>query len=256
MKLKYTFLLFVLIMFTGCDVNKMKINKIVEATNELCPINMGISGDLLSIKYDKRSNEVQYYYSLNEEKTLSIDFIAKHKITVLKYIKLSLNKSENKDFLNLLIAAKSTIKTTYKSSSTGRTTEIFISPHDLININDSLMSEREISLMLLDSEIFEVNQETPIYVDEGIEIENVRNAKEHVVIYFRIDKETPDIIDWKDSKSLRLYILFEMALDSDWKEFMKTLISLDKGIIFSYSDGTQTTSVEFSSEELQEVIAE
>ena len=52
---------------TSCeDANVTKLKKEVAVANASCPINMGIGGDLLSIKYQEKGNRVILYYSINE----------------------------------------------------------------------------------------------------------------------------------------------------------------------------------------------
>lgn len=53
---------------TSCEnTNITKLKKEVAVANAGCPINMGIGGDLLSIRYQEKENRVILYYSINED---------------------------------------------------------------------------------------------------------------------------------------------------------------------------------------------
>ena len=62
-----TILIFLLGLYACEKPSVTRLKKEVERTNSYCPINGGISGDLLSVKYNQDLNDVKFYYSLNEE---------------------------------------------------------------------------------------------------------------------------------------------------------------------------------------------
>ena len=68
---RISFLLAILIsalVFTSCEDRYVtNLKKQVKIANASCPINYGIGGDLLSMKYDEKGNQVLMYFSVNED---------------------------------------------------------------------------------------------------------------------------------------------------------------------------------------------
>ena len=82
----------ILLLTPACNIkDNSKMKREIEAADKECPINMGIVGDVISIKYDEDNNLVKIYISINEE-VASIMAMKKNVELAKKSIKLALNR--------------------------------------------------------------------------------------------------------------------------------------------------------------------
>ena len=77
-----------LIAMTSCeDANVTKLKKQVASLNALCPINAGVGGDFLSIKYNENDKNVYMYFASNEQFGSQF-FLKENRENVLTNLKL------------------------------------------------------------------------------------------------------------------------------------------------------------------------
>ena len=50
----------------SCNDNKAKIIEMVSAIDDLCPLDMGMMGEMTSVEYDEEANEVQSTITMDE----------------------------------------------------------------------------------------------------------------------------------------------------------------------------------------------
>lgn len=96
-------MIWILTSVTSCEnENVKKLKREIEATDNQCPYNMGMLGDILSLKYDEKAKDVQMYFLLNND-LLSIETLENNEQTALQSMKLSFSKGESREMLELMI---------------------------------------------------------------------------------------------------------------------------------------------------------
>ena len=93
--------------------NVAKLKSEIEAANEQCPMNMGMMGDILSLKYDEKAKEVQMYCSINGD-LVSIEALTNNEQMVIKSMRLSVSGNQSSEMLKLIVDAGAGLSVTYK----------------------------------------------------------------------------------------------------------------------------------------------
>lgn len=238
---------------TSCESENTKELKIgVAVFDKQCPVNMGMVGDLLSVKYDEKKKEVQYYMSLNDD-MVSLDLMKKNEKMARQTLKLSFSKNDANAFLEQMIKAGAGLSVTYKSASTGKTLNISFTPDELKQIKNNPITEKEISRLLLNNMLAMTNAGCPHPIYEGVEMEKVFEEGDNVVYIYRVDEEMYDISPMKARKKEAKDGMKEMFKDPSMKRDLGVLKSLDKGLVFrSYGDQSRDSiDIIFTNEEIR-----
>lgn len=178
---------------TSCESENTKELKIgVAVFDKQCPVNMGMVGDLLSVKYDEKKKEVQYYMSLNDD-MVSLDLMKKNEKMARQTLKLAFSKNDANEFLEQMTKAGAGLSVTYKSASTGKTLNISFTPDELKQIKNNPITEKEISRLLLNNMLAITNAGCPEPISEGVEMEKAIEEGDNVIYVYRLDEEKCDI---------------------------------------------------------------
>ncbi len=252
--------LFFLITLIGCENKNVSIlKKEVANANATCPINLGIGGDLISVKYQQKENRVILYYSINEELAGGI-FLKQNKERMHQYFRLLLSNSESKKMLKDMVNAKASLMTIYKSPSTGKTVKFEVPYIELKDIYANPISDSEIQKLTIENLIDMSNARCPLKIEEGVTLTKIDLLDDNLVCYYETDE---DIYDMNELKLNQSYLKesqqesFEsMRNDLTMQNDLKSLIALNKGYQFRYF-GNKTkkfVDVIFTPEELSQIL--
>lgn len=244
-----------IICFFSCENKNIKeLKKAIAEANEQCPSNIGIIGDILSIKYNEQNKEVAIYMVTNEE-IVDIDAIKENQQLVMQSTALSYVK-ERQGFIKQLINTGVGLSITYKGTSSGKDVNIKISLEKLKEYYQTSMSDYDINKVLLNNMLIIENTSCPYAVDEDVECVNVYDEGENIVYTFRsLDSEfnaiTPDMLDMmKEEMEMK-----EQSKDPSMKRLLGLICSLNKGLIFRFEDKKgKSIDIAFSSYELSELL--
>lgn len=242
----------VMVCFTSCENENVKrLKREIEAADKQCPVNMGMMGDMLSMKYDEKAKEVQLYFSLHDD-MLSIEALKNNEQMALQSMKLSFSKGESREMLKQMIKAGAGLSITYKSASTGKSFKVNLSLDDLKEIRDTPLTDEEINKMLLDNQLAMENSRCPYLVDEGMEMVKVYDDGANIVYACRIDEDMYDISALKYAQDEIKQNMKEIFKDPLMKKQLGIIKSLDKGFVYHYYGDTSGESVDivFSNDEL------
>lgn len=248
--------LFSLIILASCEnANVSKLKKEVVTANAGCPINMGIGGDLLSIKYQEKENRVILYYSINEELGGAL-FLKKNKDKMQQQFRLSFSKSESQQMLKDIVNAKASLMMIYKAPSTGKTVKFELPYEELKEMRANPMSDSEIQRLTIENKIDVENARCPYKADEGTMTTKVALVDNYIVYYYEMDE---DIYDMKELKYLQSEMkenvreaLQSMRNDFTMQNELKMLVNQNIGYQYRYY-GNKTkeyVDVTFTPEEL------
>ena len=145
-------IVFLLIIIAGCeDANVTKLKNEINAANSSCPISMGISGDLISIKYYEKNNSVLLYYSLNEDIAGAV-FLKKNKDSMMKQFRLLLSNKESMKLVKDMVNAKASLMIIYKTPSTGKTVKFSVPFEELKEIVKDYTPEKVAEICHIDAD--------------------------------------------------------------------------------------------------------
>lgn len=224
-------------------------------------MNGGSAGDLISVKYDEKLNQVAFYWSLNED-LASIDFLKQSAEDVRNQLRLLFQENSARQMLKDIIRAEASLNIVYKSPSSGKTAQFLLSLEDLKDIqNAPLMSDQERLQMILSNQIKMENKRCPYKIDEGMRMTKVDLVNDNVVYYCELDEAFCDINQLKIAeaevvKEIKNYIKEGLKNDPSLQRQIKMMIELGIGLQYRYygNKSQQTYDVIMSSQELHNML--
>lgn len=246
----------VMVCVTSCENENVKrLKREIGDLDKQCPVNLGMMGDLLSVKYDEEAKEVQWYFSINED-VVSVEALKNNEQKVIQTMKLSFNKGESREMLQQMINTGAGLSVNYKSASTGKSFKATFSLDDLKEIRDIPMTDKEINKMLLDNMLVAENSRSPYIVEKGVEMVKAYEDGENIVFAYRIDEDMYDISLFKFAHDEIKQNMKEIFKDPLMKRQFDIINSLDKGFVFRYYGDTSGESVDiyFSNYELSQYL--
>lgn len=215
-----------MISFSNCtDGNVTKLRKQIHLAEIDCPINLGMAGDLVSIKYNEKDNIVLLYYSINEDYSGPALFRSNKEVLINQF-RLSLSSEESRELISDIVNAHASLTAVYKSNSTGKTRVLSLPYEELKEIKDTPLSEHEINEMRINTMIDIQNSACPITEAEGIVRTKVELIDNNIVIYYEMDENLYDIKSIRNNKKEFWNILFEGFKESHTDPSVKRDINL------------------------------
>lgn len=151
MKRAYLILTIVLTLLSciSCEEgNVTKLKKEVASLNAMCPINAGVGGDFLSIKYNEKDKNVYMYFASNEQFGSQF-FLKENRTNVLTNLKLMFQNDDSREMLKDIVNDKAGLVVTYKMPSTGKTARFDIPYEELKEIKDHPMSQHDRNIIII-----------------------------------------------------------------------------------------------------------
>ena len=235
MKFKILFLCLISVCLFSCEnANEKKLKREIEVANQQCPMNMGMLGDMISMKYDEKDKEVQMYLVVNDD-FFNIDVLRNNENMARQSMKLSFSKGESREMLKEVIDAGASISITYKSGSTGKTFKMAQSLDDLKEIYDNPISDSEISTLMLANTIAMEDSRCPYIIDEGMEMTSVRDDGENIIYSCRLDEDIYDMSYFKYAYNDVKEGVSSVFDDPVVKRELSLIVSQGKNLIYRYS---------------------
>ena len=236
----------------GCEnANLAELKKAVADADKECPMNMGMTGDMLSIKYSDEANEVQFYYSLNEDEG-GFEVSSKTKNILRQLLKLGFSKGESRDLLKQMAEAGVGVGVTYKGASSGKAIKLSFSPEEVRQMSDSPMTDEEINRLSLTLQVEIENSRCPYQIEEGMEITRVYDDGDRVVYNCSMDEDMYSIPALRASLSEVKPNIKETFDDPVVKHLTGMIKALGKSLVYHYYGDTTGESVDivFTPDEL------
>lgn len=241
-----------LVGFSSCENENVKrLKREIAVADKQCPVNMGMMGDMLSLKYNEQNKEVQLYFSLNDD-MLSIDALKNNENMALQSMKLSFSKGESKEMLKQMIKAGAGLTIVYKSATSGKTFKVSLSLDDLKQMRDNPLSESEINTMLLENQLAMENSRCPYLVDEGMEMVKVADEGNFIVYYCRMDEDMYEISALQYAQDEIKKNMRDLFKDPLMRKQLGVIRSLGKGFVYRYygDQSGEKVDISFTSDEL------
>lgn len=201
---RLTFILVILsslFIFTRCvDANVTKLKSEVSKANSVCPVNLGMVGDMLSVKYQESENRVIFYFSINEELAGGL-FKEKNKEKIHSQMFMTLSNHNSKQMLKDIINAKASLMMIYKAPSSGSTIKFELSSKELKEIAENPMTESEIEKFTISNKVDIENSRCPYEMEYGINTTKVALVDNMIVYYCEVDEDQYDMREIRKQKS-------------------------------------------------------
>lgn len=197
---RIAYILSILITFAICfsceggNITKLK-NKI-RSLNAMCPIKAGISGDIISFRYNEKDGNVYMDFLINEDFGSQF-FLKDSNEIILTNIKLMLQGSDSHQLLNDMLNAKAGLMMTYKIITSGKTAQFEIPYEELKEIKDHPISEQERLLNIINNKLALENSRYPIELEEGLIMVKNELFNDNLIFYIQVDE---DLYDFKELK--------------------------------------------------------
>lgn len=245
-----------LISLSSCgNQQESKLEQEIEAINQECPINMGMTGDLLSLKYDAKAKEVQVYISVNDE-YMNVEELIKQPQIATENVKLSFSQGNPREIAEKIMKAGAGLSITYKSSSSGKKFTVNLSQKDLKDLLDNPLTDLEKNELMLKNKIAIENNNCPKEIEKGIECVRVYDDGDNVIYDFKMDEDLYDISLLKSTKIDHQEVLEDLIKDPVVKNDATTMIELGRGLVYHYygDKSGKSYDVSFSSEDMKKAL--
>lgn len=193
-------IVFTLLFSTSCeDGNVTKLKKEVATLNAMCPINAGVGGDFLSIKYNEKDKNVYMYFASNEQFGSQF-FLKENRTNVLTNLKLMFQNDDSREMLKDIVNAKAGLVVTYKMPSTGKTARFDIPYEELKEIKENPMSQHDRNIIIIQNKLANENNRCPYETEPGVKMVKVSLVDDNIVYYLQVDEDMFDFKQWKLGK--------------------------------------------------------
>ena len=249
-----------LIAMTSCeDANVTKLKKQVASLNALCPINAGVGGDFLSIKYSEKDKNVYMYFASNEQFGSQF-FLKENRENVLANLKLMFQNDDSREMFKDIVNAKAGLVITYKLPSTGKTARFEIPYEDLKEMKNNPMSQHDRNMIIMQNKLANENNRCPYETEPGVKMAKVAIVDDNIVYYLQVDEDMFDFRQWKksaaDIKQMTADNFRELRNDPTMQSEFRLITSEGMGYHYRYygSKSKDYFDVIFSAEELRNFI--
>ncbi len=239
-----------LIAMTSCEnANVTKLKKQVASLNALCPINAGVGGDFLSIKYNE-----------NDKMSICIGsqfFLKENRENVLTNLKLMFQNDDSREMLKDIVNAKAGLVITYKLPSTGKTARFEIPYEDLKEMDNNPMSQYDRNMIIMQNKLANENNRCPYETEPGVKMAKVAIVDDNIVYYLQVDEDMFDFKQWKNSaadiKQMRADNFKELRRDPTMQSEFRLITSEGMGYHYRYygNKSKDYFDIIFTSDELK-----
>ena len=249
-----------ILLLSSCDKQKKELKEEVEKFNNQCPISLGDVGAINSVSYDGEIVEMKFS---SNETFAPISSLSNHQQEFKEAISIGLTRGANKKFVDMIIAAKSTLRILFIGSQTGQRAETSMTFDELSKTMDkfSNMNDKQklILSMLIGSKI-----KLPIMIDNITKLVGLSLTSDALIYKYEIsDPETGQNMD--SSISFIKYItLSQMAhsinngmMGERNRQFYQALMDCNQGLEYEYHELNTGKRVSFriSTDEIKDVLS-
>lgn len=249
-----TYLLLVSFALISCNSSKKDLKLEIEEVNDECPLDLGLVGEISSVDYDEKTDEVVMTMTINKDLPLKLSALKQLKNTMKRSVLGNWAKSESSLVLIEKIAdadAKFTI--VMQTADTNESLKIKISKKEVKDIaagNIDSITPRE----MVDIMIASTNAQCPMQIDEVTVLSSVTLENNSFVYNCSWDENSVSIEEIDANKDVLKTNIKQLLLSEDpmTQELIKICKDANVCILYRYIGDTSgdVCLVKFSPEEL------
>lgn len=229
----------------------MKLKREIDKINELCPIDMGIVGELQSAQYDFLKDTVYFKYLINEPVR---KFMINDRELSSRSVKLFLLQDEEKTALGFFTEAKANLSVVFKFRESNDSIKFILTSQELKELYYLNVSNSKMNKMLLDNEIDITNAQCPMFVQQGLTATKSYDSGSFLVYEFFVDNSIYDLSMMKMNINTIKNNMLPSLKDPANQKIISILISLNRGWRYHYYDKDgESVDVSFSNDELKSI---
>jgi hypothetical protein len=245
-----------LLVVSSCQQAKLKAA--IAVANKECPISMGQTGDITSIRYE--GDKVEYTLSVNE-KFINIKMLLEHSAQTKASLKTLFQNPQGdvKELLNLVVACNSNLVFTYVGRTSGEKASFLLTTSEIKELLDQKMTDKESNLAKLKQIVESPTVQLPMKVDAVTTLVHLSLSDSDVVYLYQIDEAALPMKTLR-SKGEQIKEKSAQALlnDSGTRTMVELCVACGKGIRYRYVGDKSGEKYEFrlTPEELEQSVGE
>lgn len=216
------------------SVAEQKLKKAIEQANKSCPLDMGMVGQITSMKYD---SDTKYVINtvLTDEDVVDLVYLNENKNEAVSAMKLALDQNEDtRKMLKLMTEAGAGMTYIYEGNLSGTICEVSLSPEEIKDLYENPVSEDVKYKMIIKTAVENEGSRCPYTIDEGLEMVSVEDDGENVIYTCSADEELFDMDLMESMKGDLKGSIAETLNDLSAQDFIKALRQENHGIIYRY----------------------
>lgn len=234
----------VMLLFTltivSCDSSKKKLNAAIEAVNEECPVDIGITGEFSEATYDMENNVVALTFTLSEQMPMKPSALNRLKNTIKRCILSGwVSDEESKKIVKMMVDADSRLCVVVNRNGKTDNLEIEVANSELKEIANGKVdsvSPRE----MLDVMAATVNAQCPIRVDNATIMSSAAIEGNNFVYNYSINENVVDVDELGEGTGLKEHIIQGLRCnDPAVNEFLENCKKANVSLAYRYT-GNQT----------------
>ena len=220
----------------SCGGKRAQVEKGVEALNRECPMDMGESGTLESIKLE--GNDVVYYYAYANDLPMEIEALRRNPDAMKSMAKANFSSpgEELTKFVDLLIGAGMGVRYVfYKEDAPEVTAECGLTVDELKDLTENGLTGTEASLQKLQEVVNITNLSCPMRLDEYTVMRSMTLEPENVVYDYYVNEEQIPMssIDREILKQENFSALD--VSDMGVRMLLQLCVDCDRGLAYRYT---------------------
>ncbi|MDR0892429.1 MAG: hypothetical protein LBN24_07430 [Mediterranea sp.] len=239
---------------SSCQQAKLKAAVMI--IDKQCPIDMGQTGQITSVKYE--GDKVEYTLTLNEQ-LADIKKMRENSAQTLSALKTMFQAPEGevKELLELVVASNSSMVFTYVGNKSGEKASFVLTTNELKQLLDQKMTAEESSLAKLKQTIESPAAQLPMKVDAVTTLTQMSLSDSDVVYLYQIDEAAcPMDKIIANGEQMKAHVLQTLSSDPSAQMLVGLCLDCDKGIYYRYVGDKSGKAYEFrvSPEELNSLM--
>lgn len=224
---------------SGCTSRSVKeLQEMVKNINLMCPLNEGAAGDMLSVEYDKTTNEVKMDIAADNRFT-DIGKLREHRELQLDCLRLSFHKADATRLLKAMTAADASLNVVYTNQHNGQTVNFKISADELKDEVKKQITPHQKDSVETAARVALENAMCPREIGQGIFLDGVEITGGNILYVYRLNDDftgSRNIENEKDSIESAIYANIRELLTGDRKgRELRQVANLGYGLVYIYN---------------------
>lgn len=256
-------LAWLMVMATGCGDSAVRnLKRQAEAVNKECPQSNEM-GTLTAVRYEEKENIVEFDYSIDSrELSIDMEVLKANPEVTSNNMKLMLSSGAGREMLKDIVAAGAGLRLQYRDRSSAQNLILNFTPAELKEVYDHPVETDKIDSLRLANEIFILNAQSPVEIDEVTTLIKVIDDGKDVVYDYKVDDVSSSegyVFDFEAVRANAATLKDEMAEDFRHDSMMGKMVSLleatGHGLTYRYTpeSGNSPLEVHFTPAELHDL---
>lgn len=183
----FLFGIIALLLAACADTARNKLRFFVEEVNKECPQKLGNLGIIEAVRYNTQQNTVSISYALSDE-AVKISALAEAKDAQKAFLYSFLRNDKQKEFLDLLLQAETSMAIVYKDMASGDSISLYLS-HDEIKQIAAEDAETGKDIHQLEAMVAISNSQCPFEISQGLVFTGITIEDGYLCYRYTFDPE-------------------------------------------------------------------